>query len=187
MAHVQVGAPHKWSAPVEREQRPTQRCAGVLAVQTNDCQTLLAMNHLKAFVVEDSSLVLRELSSMLAETSAINVVASADSESDALRTLRTASTAYDLIIVDMFLKQGSGLRVLRDARVLQPKSRLVVLTNYATLDVRKRCISLGADRVFDKSKQLQALIDYCCVLSGVDDLQHIGADEGPPTVPSGAA
>ncbi len=145
------------------------------------------MNTLKAFVVEDSSLVLRELASVLAETSAIDVVASADSESDALRTLRVASTAYDLIIIDVFLRQGSGLRVLRDAKALQPESRVIVLTNYATLDVRKRCISLGADRVFDKSKQLDALIDYCSALSGVDNGQHLDADEGPPTVPSGAA
>ena len=80
------------------------------------------MNTLKAFVVEDSALVLRELGSMLAETSSIDVVASADSESGALRTLRVASTAYDLIIIDVFLRQGSGLRVLRDAKALQPKS-----------------------------------------------------------------
>ena len=145
------------------------------------------MNTLKAFIVEDSALVLRELASVLAETSGIQVVASADTESDALKTLRRAGKAYDLIIIDVFLRQGSGLRVLRDATALYPKARLVVLTNYATLDVRKRCISLGADRVFDKSKQLDELIDYCTALSGVDDLEPMVADEGPPTVPSGAA
>ena len=155
-------------------------------MHADDGQKLvLDMNNLKAFIVEDSALVLRELSSVLAETAAIRVVASADSESDALKTLRVASSAYDLIVIDVFLKQGSGLRVLRDAKALHPKARVVVLTNYATLDVRKRCVSLGADRVFDKAKQLEDLIDYCARLSGVDDLQH--ADEGPPTVPSGAA
>lgn len=144
------------------------------------------MNTLKAFIVEDSALVLRELSTVLAETSDIRVVASADCESDALKTLRAAAKPYDLIIIDVFLRQGSGLRVLRDATVLHPKARVVVLTNYATLDVRKRCVSLGADRVFDKSKQLEELIDYCTALSDADDLEHASVDEGPPTVPNGA-
>lgn len=154
-------------------------------MHADDGQKLVsAMNTLNAFIVEDSTLVLRELSSVLAQTSAIRVVASADNESDALKILRAATKPYGLIVIDVFLRQGSGLRVLRDATVLHPKARVVVLTNYATLDVRKRCISLGADRVFDKSKQLDELIDYCTRLSDVDHLQHFGADEGPPTVPS---
>jgi two-component system, OmpR family, response regulator len=133
----------------------------------------------RTFIVEDSALVLRELSSVLEETSAIRVVASSDSEGDALKTMRAASAAYDLIVIDVFLKQGSGLRVLRDARQLQSQARVIVLTNYATLDVRKRCISLGADRVFDKSNQLEAFIDYCSALAPLDS-RH---DDGPPTVP----
>jgi two-component system, OmpR family, response regulator len=140
---------------------------------------------ISAFIVEDSALVLRELAAELESSSAISVAASADNERDALKTLRVASAAYDLIIIDMFLKQGSGLRVLRDAKLLQTQARVVVLTNYATLDVRKRCISLGADRVFDKSRQLDEFIDYCRGMAPVDD--HASAEEGPPTVPWGTA
>ncbi len=143
---------------------------------------LRSMTELRAFIVEDSALVLRDLSSVLQETSSIRVVASSDSEGDALKTMRGASDAYDLIVIDVFLKQGSGLRVLRDARFLQSQARLVVLTNYATLDLRKRCISLGADRVFDKSRQLEAFIDYCNALAPLDGVH----DDGPPTVPAGA-
>jgi two-component system, OmpR family, response regulator len=134
----------------------------------------------RTFIVEDSALVLRELSSTLEQSSDIRVVASSDSESDALKTMRSAADAYDLIVIDVFLKQGSGLRVLRDAMLLQSQARVVVLTNYATLDVRKRCISLGADRVFDKSRQLEEFIDYCIAI-GPAIAQH---DDGPPTVPA---
>lgn len=142
------------------------------------------MKPLTAFIVEDSALLLRELSAELEQTSAINVVASSDSEGDALRRLRVTAEAYDLIVIDVFLKEGSGLRVLRDAKRLQTQARVVVLTNYATLDVRKRCISLGADRVFDKSRQLEEFIDYCRNFAGADEMS---ADEGPPTVPWGTA
>ena len=123
------------------------------------------MTAVRAFIVEDSALLLRELSSVLQQTSAIRVVASSDSEGDALKTMRVASDAYDLIVIDVFLKQGSGLRVLRDAKVLQSQARLVVLTNYATSEMRKKCLELGADRVFDKSNELDELVMYCARLS----------------------
>jgi DNA-binding NarL/FixJ family response regulator len=37
----------------------------------------------------------------------------------------------------------------------------VVLTNFATPDMRRRCLQLGADRVFDKSAELEELLIYC--------------------------
>jgi len=36
-----------------------------------------------------------------------------------------------------------------------------VLTNYATDDIRRRCAELGVDAVFDKSNEIDALIDFC--------------------------
>ena len=66
-------------------------------------------------------------------------------------------------MVDIFLKSGSGLGVLKAAARLPTK--LVVLSNYATPDMRRKCLELGADRVFDKSNEIDALILYCCRLA----------------------
>ena len=71
----------------------------------------------------------------------------------------------DLMIIDIFLKSGTGLEVLRNAAHLLPGACRVVLTNYATPDMRRRCQSLGADRVFDKSSELDDLIHYCVSLA----------------------
>ena len=38
---------------------------------------------------------------------------------------------------------------------------MVVLSNYATPDIRMRCAQLGVDAVFDKSNEIDALVDYC--------------------------
>ena len=70
------------------------------------------------------------------------------------------------MIIDIFLKSGSGLGVLRAASALPPSVKRVVLSNYATVDMRRKCLALGADRVFDKSHDIDALIDYCSQLSG---------------------
>ena len=43
--------------------------------------------------------------------------------------------------------------------------RVVVLSNYATPDMRTRCEQLGADAVFDKSNEIDALVEYCIALN----------------------
>ena len=68
---------------------------------------------------------------------------------------------WDIAVVDLFLAQGSGLGVLRHLRARSPSQRAVVLSNYATADMRRRCREAGADAVFDKSNELEAFIDYC--------------------------
>ena len=55
--------------------------------------------------------------------------------------------------------------MLRQAATLCPDARRVVLTNYATPDMRRRCAELGAHRVFDKSAELEELLAYCASLS----------------------
>jgi DNA-binding NarL/FixJ family response regulator len=64
-------------------------------------------------------------------------------------------------VVDVFLKQGSGLGVLRSCKQRNANQRAVVLSNYVNADIRARCTALGADAVFDKSKELEAFFDYC--------------------------
>jgi two-component system, OmpR family, response regulator len=55
--------------------------------------------------------------------------------------------------------------VLEACRGRGPAQRVVVLSNYATVDMRKRCLQLGADAVFDKSNEIDALVEYCIELS----------------------
>ena len=74
----------------------------------------------------------------------------------------------DLLIVDIFLKGGSGLGVLSATSAARKPMKRVVLSNYATPDMRRKCRELGADRVFDKSNEIDALIQYCSRLASGD-------------------
>jgi DNA-binding NarL/FixJ family response regulator len=116
---------------------------------------------LRTFIVEDSPVIRENLIATLEEMTPVHVVGSAEDEGDAKRWLDDPAHECELVIVDVVLRSGSGLGVLRAA--VQPGSprRFVVLTNYATADIRERCRSLGADRVFDKSSELDDLIAFC--------------------------
>jgi DNA-binding NarL/FixJ family response regulator len=83
----------------------------------------------------------------------------------ALSWLADSQNRCDLVVVDIFLKSGSGLGVLKAASTGDGAAKLVVLSNYATPDMRRKCLELGADRVFDKSNEIDALILYCCRLA----------------------
>ncbi|WP_332815874.1 response regulator [Ramlibacter sp.] len=116
---------------------------------------------LKAFIVEDNATIRENLIGALEELAAIKVLGWAEAENDARAWLTQPGATWDLAIVDLFLKQGSGLGILDALRGRRPGQRVVVLSNYATTDMRKRCSQLGADAVFDKSNEIDALIDYC--------------------------
>jgi two-component system, OmpR family, response regulator len=138
---------------------------------------------LRVMLIEDSALLVRELSATLEEVSACEVVAVADGEGEALRQLRSArAEPIDALVVDVFLNEGSGLRVVRSAKALRPALHVVVLSNYATLEVRKAAVGLGVDRVFDKTRQLDDFLDHMARLAGArdaDDAADLDADTRP--------
>ena len=119
------------------------------------------MSTLKTYIVEDNPVILNNLIATLEELADVQVVGSVGNEQDAVRELEQRASELDLVIVDIFLTAGSGLGVLRKAREMNLPARRVVLSNYATVDMRRRCIEMGADQVFDKSSELEELITYC--------------------------
>ena len=120
---------------------------------------------LSCFIVEDSPIIRQNLIATLEELLPMQVVGTAEDEQGALQWMRSPGASCDLMIIDIFLKAGTGLEVLRQAPALRPEARLVVLSNYATPDMRRRCVQLGAHRVFDKSAELEELLSYCATLA----------------------
>jgi DNA-binding NarL/FixJ family response regulator len=120
---------------------------------------------LRTYIVEDNTTIRENLIDTLVELAAVRSLGWADTERVARDWVAAHRTQWDLVIVDLFLKQGSGLGVLLACQDRGHEQRVVVLSNYATPDMRKRCAQLGADAVFDKSNEIDALVEYCLVLA----------------------
>jgi two-component system OmpR family response regulator len=121
---------------------------------------------LKTYIVEDNPTIRENLIGTLEELARIDAVGTADTENEGKAWLAENRGNWDLAIVDLFLKQGSGLGVLAACRDRPSTQKVVVLSNYATADIRQRCAQLGVDAVFDKSNEIDALVDYCIQQSG---------------------
>jgi DNA-binding NarL/FixJ family response regulator len=130
-----------------------------------DAHPLAASGALQAYLVEDNVLVRDNLIAALEELAPLHFVGTAADESVALQWLTADGGACDLVIVDIFLRSGSGLGVIAAARRRLPGAALVVLSNYATEQMRTRCLAGGADRVFDKSRDIDQLVAYCIALT----------------------
>ncbi len=140
------------------------RCLRTMA-QRKRCKF---MHKIKAYVVEDSPVIRESLIATLEELAPVEVVGTAEDEATAVNWLSQPENHFDLVIVDIFLKAGSGLGVLKAAGALQQRHNVAVFSNYATKDIRRKCLELGADRVFDKSNEIEELITYCDRLSTGD-------------------
>lgn len=84
---------------------------------------------------------------------------------EAKEALVSLQGQWQLIIVDLFLVAGSGLEVLEAVKARSPGQYAFVLSNYATADMTRRCMELGADAVFDKSTELDAFFERCVELN----------------------
>ncbi len=133
---------------------------------------------LKTYLVEDSQVIRQSLISALEELTQITIVGTAEDEKTATLWLSDPRREVDLVIIDIFLKQGSGMGVLAEARALHPTAKMIVLTNYATVDIRAKSLALGANRVFDKSNEIEDLLAYC------EKLVNGEPDTAPGTLPT---
>lgn len=103
---------------------------------------------------------------MIEAVDACHVVASHDTENDALAWMQEQS--FDVAVIDLDLREGSGFGILKALQALPPARmngmRRVVLTNHGSPRVRSICLGLGADAFFDKSTQIEELLDYIAEL-----------------------
>ncbi len=122
---------------------------------------------LKAYVVEDNPGIRDSLIEALSEIGGIEAAGSAVDEKTAVAWLRDPANRWDIAIVDLVLEPGggSGFGVLQALRGRNPVRKMVVLTGTASPEVRKRCEAMGADGVFDKAMETEAMLDYCVALA----------------------
>ena len=120
-----------------------------------------AMKTLITYVAEDNAIILENLIETLSEIADVTVAAFSATEWEATRWLALHDGHWNLAILDLFLEQGSGLGVLAACADRESHQKVVLLTNFATPEIRRRAQELGANAVFDKSTELDELFEYC--------------------------
>ncbi len=116
---------------------------------------------LVTILIEDSATIRESLIPALAEVADVEVVAVAETAAEGIAAVESLGDRWRLAVVDLFLREGNGFTVLRAARSRGAHQRMLVLTNFATADIRRRAADAGADAVFDKSTELDLFFELC--------------------------
>jgi DNA-binding NarL/FixJ family response regulator len=116
------------------------------------------------FLVEDSAPVRVRLEAMLAAIPGTRLVGFAESADDAVQSI--LEKRPQVVVLDMHLKQGTGLDVLRNVQGKTEGTDIYVLTNYALDAYRQAAERLGARGFFDKTTDLPLLRDALTARAG---------------------
>ena len=116
---------------------------------------------LRVFVIEDNAELRDLIVQALRDIRGVEVVFYADNEISATNWLSSNDGAWDLAVVDLRLRQGSGVGALSWCTTRRPGQHVVVLSGDLSHEVRQKCLNLRADAVFDKATEMDAFLDYC--------------------------
>ena len=119
-----------------------------------------------AFLVEDDAAIRSALTEALAELAEVRVVGWSSTEQGAVNWLSDNLGAADMVVLDLFLDSGSGLGVLSRFQEMVPAPRVIVLSNGATSLLRRSCLLMGAEAVYDKASDLDAFYAHCGSIPG---------------------
>jgi two-component system OmpR family response regulator len=114
---------------------------------------------LHALLVEDNRVIRENLIPTLEALSQARIEGVAETEAEAIAWLES-NEGWDVAVIDLFLREGSGLNVIAWCSGRKANQRVVIFSNYATNEVRRRALLLGADAVFDKSTEVDGLLDF---------------------------
>lgn len=120
---------------------------------------------MKFFLVEDAPLLRQVLRSAVEEMGG-EVAGEADAQAAALKGIEAA--VPDVVVLDLMLAEGNGVEVLKQVKTRCPKTRVVVLTNCAQPQYRRRCEALGADGFFDKTTDFSRFANTLAGWVGAD-------------------
>lgn len=112
---------------------------------------------LRVLVVEDLPRVQMLLRELIDEPGRFEIAGMAETERDAIEQYRRLEP--HALVIDLNLRQGTGLGVIMAVRRLPAAHRplVLVLTNHALPVLESACMSAGADHFLDKSRDFHRL------------------------------
>lgn len=119
--------------------RPMQ---GALHGMLTGATMALEVSPIRTMVVDDSPRFLRTVCSFLAQYKAVDVVATANSASEALRAIDRLRP--DLVLLDFHMPLVNGLETMELIRQRSPATRVVIITGHDSAELREAALESGA-------------------------------------------
>ena len=110
---------------------------------------------MKVFIADDSRVVVERLAGLLEEVPGAQLVGQAGDVPDAVNGIKKMRP--DALILDLHMRGGSGLDVLRAIRTALPHLFVLICTNFPYPQYREECLTAGANLFLDKSADFEKI------------------------------
>jgi DNA-binding NarL/FixJ family response regulator len=111
---------------------------------------------MKVLIVEDSLPLRERLIHSIQNVPGVQVGGFADSAEEAISQINRVQP--DVVVLDIRLRQGTGYEVLRAVKKPGEPPIVIVLTNFAYPQYRKKYMDGGAEFFFDKSNEFDQVV-----------------------------
>ena len=113
------------------------------------------MKKMKVLIVDDALLVLTRVSDIINELDCVSDVLMAFTYQDAIN--KVASARPDVVLLDIHLRDKSGIELLDFIKRNYPSVKTIVLTNQVHNNYRNLCEKIGSDHFIDKSSEFERI------------------------------
>lgn len=129
----------------------------------------------RVFLVEDSPALCAHLTEILVNEAGVEIVGIAETEDQAIDWLDHNADRWDVALVDLFLREGTGVGVVQHCRDRRSDQSIFVMTNHVLNDaLLHHCKLLGANAVYHKANELDDLVANCIGLAARRFRQLLG-------------
>ena len=119
--------------------------------------TLTSHRPARILIVDDHPLVREGLTTRISAQSDMEVCGEADGAADALAARKTVRP--DLVIIDISLKSGHGIELVKDIKSREPKLKMLVLSAYDESLYAERALRAGALGYLNKQECREKVLD----------------------------
>jgi two-component system, NarL family, response regulator DevR len=128
-----------------------------VAPEENNAGVNASSYRLSVLLVDQATPVRERIKAILEELIDGCDVREAGSVAEAQQLFRSSDP--DLVMLDLDLPDGNGLKFLSFVKQYRRECKVVVLSSYDDLEIRQFCFGLGADHFFVKSTEFEQAVE----------------------------
>jgi DNA-binding NtrC family response regulator len=115
----------------------------------------MEQSEIRALVIDDDIDLRSALTDYISQMNI--VVRTAGNVAEAQRLIKTETNPFDLVLVDLKIPGGTGMDVLKCARLRSPNTLVTIITGYASMETAIDAIRLGAYNYITKPFSLNEI------------------------------
>ncbi|MHC1737072.1 MAG: response regulator transcription factor [Ignavibacteriaceae bacterium] len=112
---------------------------------------------MKILIADDSMIIRESLSKLITRNNPEDIISKAVNVGDAIRKIKEIEP--DLVILDLAMPGGDGFDVMKEIRKRGKETVVIMLTNYATENNRRKSLEAKVDFFLDKTNEFEKVIE----------------------------